>query len=87
MLYMRIDQVMIKSFLNDEAVGNYAAAVKISELWYFLPIALSQALLPSIIESKRLSADRYKRTLQHMYDVMVWVAVFISIPFHYFHNR
>jgi O-antigen/teichoic acid export membrane protein len=80
MLYMRIDQVMIKSFLNEEAVGNYAVAVKISELWYFMPLALSQVFLPFLIESKSLSPDRYKKSLQHMYDLMVWVAVLIAIP-------
>ena len=71
---------MIKSFLNNDAVGNYAAAVKISELWYFLPIAFSQAFFPSIIESRKIDADHYENFLQHIYDSLVWIAILIAIP-------
>ena len=40
-VYMRIDQVMIKEMLNAEAVGQYAAAVRLSEAWYFIPMAIA----------------------------------------------
>ncbi|MBE8416266.1 oligosaccharide flippase family protein, partial [Leptospira borgpetersenii] len=35
-VYMRIDQIMIGQMMGDEAVGIYTAAVKISEVWYFI---------------------------------------------------
>jgi O-antigen/teichoic acid export membrane protein len=38
MVYMRIDQIMIKEMLNNKAVGQYAVAVKLSEAWYFIRI-------------------------------------------------
>ncbi len=37
-IYMKVDQIMIKEMLNAEAVGQYAAAVRLSEAWYFIPM-------------------------------------------------
>jgi len=52
-VYMKIDQVMIKEMLNAEAVGQYAAAVRLSETWYFIPMAISSSLFPAILNAKK----------------------------------
>ena len=51
-IYMRIDQVMIKEMLDNKAVGNYAAAVRLSEAWYFIPVVISNSLSPAIVNAK-----------------------------------
>lgn len=80
MVYMRIDQVMIKEMLDSEAVGNYAAAVRLSEAWYFVPAAVSSSLFPAIINAKKVSEDLYCARLQKLYSLMVWVAIAIAVP-------
>lgn len=80
MVYMRIDQVMIKEMLDSEAVGNYAAAVRLSEAWYFIPMAVSSSLFPAIINAKKVSKDHYRDKLQKLYDLMVWLAIAIAVP-------
>ena len=40
MVYMRLDMVMLKMMQGDFAVGLYAAATRISEVWYFIPMAI-----------------------------------------------
>lgn len=80
MIYMRIDQVMIKEMLNAEAVGQYAAAVRISEAWYFIPMVISSSLFPAIINAKKQSEELYYRRLQRLYDLMVWMALAIALP-------
>ena len=55
MVYMRIDQIMIKEMLDNEALGNYAAAVRFSEVWYFIPTAICSSLFPAIINAKKIS--------------------------------
>jgi len=80
MVYMRIDQVMIKEMLDNEAVGQYAAAVKLSEAWYFIPIVIAQSLFPAIIKAKKRSEKLYHERLQKFYDLMVWVAAAIALP-------
>lgn len=79
-IYMRIDQVMIKEMLDNEAVGQYAAAVRISELWYFIPIVIASSLFPAIINAKKVSEELYYARLQKLYDLMVWMAIAIALP-------
>jgi len=40
-VYLRIDEVMLRHLVGPAAVGVYSAAVKLSEIWYFLPTALA----------------------------------------------
>lgn len=52
-IYMKIDQVMLGSMIGSEAVGLYAAATKISEIWYFIPVAIVSSVAPSIYQAKK----------------------------------
>ena len=79
-IYMKIDQVMIKEMLDAERVGYYAAAVKLSEAWYFVPMAITSSVFPAIINAKKQSEELYYQRLQKLYDLMVWLAVAIALP-------
>jgi O-antigen/teichoic acid export membrane protein len=79
-IYMKIDQVMIKEIMDASAVGNYAAAVRLSESWYFIPMAITSSVFPSIINAKKQSEQLYYQRLQKLYDLMVWLALAIAIP-------
>lgn len=46
MVYMRIDQILISKWLDSEAVGNYGVAVRIAEVFNFIPVYLAVSLLP-----------------------------------------
>ena len=79
-IYMNIDQVMINHMLGAEEVGQFAAAVKISTVWYFVPAVISSSLFPAIINAKKVSEQLYYTRLQRLYDLMVWMAIAIAIP-------
>lgn len=79
-IYMRIDQVMIKNMLDAEAVGNYAVAVRLSEVWYFIPVIITNSLFPAIINAKKISEELYYERLQKLYDLMVWLSIGIVLP-------
>ncbi len=79
-IYMKIDQVMIKEMMNSEAVGQFAAAVKLSEAWYFIPIVIANSLFPAIINAKNQNNELYYNRLQKFYDFMVWMAILIALP-------
>ena len=79
-IYMRIDQIMIKDMMDTAAVGKYAAAVRLSESWYFIPMLLGTSLMPSIINAKKNNEVLYYERLQNFYTFMVWIAIFIAIP-------
>lgn len=78
-IYMRIDQVMIKSMLGEAEVGIYAAAVRISEAFYFLPTLITASLFPAILHAKNVSAQQYQQRLQKLYTLMVWLALVVAI--------
>jgi len=79
-VYMKIDQIMIKEMLNTEAAGQYAAAVRLSEAWYFIPMVVASSLFPAIINAKKQSEGLYYARLQKLYDLMVWMAIAIALP-------
>lgn len=76
-LYMRIDQLMIKQMLGDSAVGIYSAAARLSEAFYFIPMVISSSLFPAIINSKKINLKVYYSRLQKLYFLQVWLALFI----------
>ncbi len=79
-IYMKIDQVMLGHMANIEAVGNYATAVKFSEIWYFFPVAICSSVFPTIINARTRSKTEYYNNLQQLYDLMVAISIFIAIP-------
>jgi len=79
-VYMKIDQVMIKQMLGDEQVGIYAAAVRLSEAWYFIPMLISSSLFAAIINAKKRSAELYHQRLQKLFNLMVIIALSIAVP-------
>ena len=79
-VYMKIDQVMIKEMLDSDAVGQYAAAVRLSEAWYFIPMVIANSVFPAIINAKKVSNELYLQRLQRLYTLMVWMAIGIALP-------
>ena len=79
-IYMKIDQIMLGQMIGDDAVGIYSAAVRISEVWYFVPMMIVASVFPSILEAKKNGKAHYNRRLQHLYALMVWLSVAIALP-------
>ena len=79
-IYMKIDQVMIQEMLGNEAVGQYAAATRLSEIWYFIPTVVASSLFPAIVNAKRQSEELYYDRLQKLFDLVVWIAITIALP-------
>jgi len=74
-IYMKIDQVMLKSVGSVE-VGIYSAAAKISEAWFFIPVAIVTSVFPALIHARKTDMGRYMKRLRNLYDLLV----FISLP-------
>jgi O-antigen/teichoic acid export membrane protein len=78
MIYMRIDQIMIKEILGEIQVGIYSSAMKLSESFYFIPMLLVSSIYPAIINSRNQSKVLYEKRLQNLYTIMTWSAIIIS---------
>ena len=79
-IYMRIDQVMLKSLSSVQEIGKYAASVRISEGWYFILMAISTSIFPKLVDANAVSQDRLDSTVRRFYAAMVFVAYVFALP-------
>lgn len=79
-VYMRIDQVMLGLLADTRALGVYSAAVRLSEVWYFIPIAIVSSVFPAVVRSKAIDEKLYYERLQRLFNLMVVLSYVIVIP-------
>jgi len=72
--------VMLGEMLGPEAVGVYAAATRVSELWYFLPMGIASSAFPVLIEVRGRDPRLYAQRMQQLFDGMAILAVVIAAP-------
>ena len=79
-LYMRMDIVMVKLLSGEREAGMYAAAVRISEMGYFIPGALASSVLPWLLRSRGQGSGAYRGALQHYFDLSAALGYCIAVP-------
>lgn len=85
MVYLRVGQVMLGNMVDEKTLGHYSAAIRLSEFWFFIPVAISSSVFPSIIRSQENDDDKvYQQRMQLFYDVMTGIAYSIVIPLAFF---
>ncbi|MGB0452419.1 MAG: flippase [Bacteriovoracaceae bacterium] len=83
-IYMKIDQVMLKSLLDTRSVGNYSAAVKISEFWYVIPMTIGTSLFPLMTKNYHENLDLYMHRLKVIMGICFWSFLILAIGLHLF---
>jgi len=78
-IYMKIDQVMIKEMLGAEEVGLYAAAVRLSDVWLFITVIITNSLFPAIVGAKAVSQKLFEDRIVKLYQLLVSISLIISI--------
>jgi len=78
MVYVKIDQIMIRDLTTDREAGIYAVAVRLTELWYFIPGIIYTSTFPGIVGTK--DPEIFYKKLQKLYNGLVLVSYAISIP-------
>ena len=80
LIYMKIDEVMLRQMTGPAEVGLYAAAARLSEVWYFLPTALASSVLPGLLRARAAGAEEYDQRQQQYYDASAALAYALSVP-------
>ncbi|MDY0384090.1 flippase [Trichlorobacter sp.] len=80
MIYLRIDQVMLGALTSEAEVGFYAAAVRISEVWYFVPAAIVSSLFPRIVELRATDQAQFEQQLQRLYNLLAFLGYAVALP-------
>ncbi|MEI6494518.1 MAG: flippase [bacterium] len=78
-IYFRIDQVLLGNWFNQATVGYYAAAVRLTEVWVFIPGILTLSLFPALVNAKKTNDSSYRRRVASLYSFMFYVALAIAL--------
>lgn len=79
MISLRIDQIMIGNMLGNREVGIFAAAARMSELSFFMPMAIIVSATSSIIQAKNLGKELYLSRLQKLMDMTALSSLGVAV--------
>jgi len=85
--YVKMDQIMLFSLINKEAVGIYAAATRVSEAWYFIPMIITATLFPSILNIKKKNIATYNDRFSALFRLMILMGIIIALPLSFFSDK
>lgn len=85
-IYMRIDQIIIKNMLGNEALGIYSVVVNICEVFYFIPVVIANSLFPAILDAKK-NTFLYNDRIKMLYRLMFVLSLIISIIMTFFGGK
>ncbi len=78
-VYNQIDRVMIGNMIDKKSVGLYTAAVTISSVWSFVPIAVIESIRPIVMKEKSINENNYKNKFQQLITIVLWLSLAFSL--------
>lgn len=78
-VYTKVDQIMIGELIDNRAVGIYAAAVKLSEGWFFIPSVLAISLFPAMLNTRKKNYELYIERTQNLLNIMALISIVVSV--------
>lgn len=78
-LYMKVDQIMIGNMLGNKELGYYSVAVRLSELWYFVPVAISTSFYPLLIKLYQDDKFKYWYELQRLHTILFLLSFIVAL--------
>ena len=79
LLYMRVSVLFLKETAGSAEVGIYTVGTTLSEMWYFIPMALASSLAPFISRKRVEGGDAYKRFLFKVFGAMWYLSLTVAI--------
>ncbi len=78
-IYLKIDQVMLRWLADSAEVGVYAVAARLSEVWYFIPTAIVASVFPKLIDLRASDEALFTQRLQQLFDSLAVLGMAIAI--------
>lgn len=76
---LKVDQLIIHSLLDSEQVGLYAAAAKISEGWYFMPMIFLSSVFPLLVQENESENGKSKEQIEWLCGTFFYSALSMSV--------
>ncbi len=78
-VFSQINNVMLGQMIGAQAVGVYSAANRLSEIWMFIPVAITLSVAPAIITSKEKGPAVYYGRLQKLFSLMSFFSLSVAV--------
>lgn len=78
-VYIRIDQIMLREMIGVRELGIFSAALPLSSTWYFIPIIISQSISPTIAKKKNRDPVGYDKSIRQLFSLMWWIMLPLSV--------
>lgn len=80
----RIDQVMLGKLMTNYEVGQYSVALKMIEIFGFIPMVLMNTFTPAVTRAKIEGEELYRDRLVNLYRLMFFAFLLTAIPLYLF---
>ena len=77
---IRIDQTMLTLMRGVHENGIYAAAQRLTEVVFFIPLAVASAAAPTLLRSHARDRAEYEHRLERVLTLLAWSAIAIALP-------
>ena len=79
LMLLRLDAVMVQAMRGETEAGYYSAAVRISEVAYFIPMMLAGFMLPPLMQRKQSGAPDYRDRVADYFGVSLAITLPIAL--------
>ena len=80
LIYMRVDKIMIGEMVGNTELGIYSVAAMLTESLYFIPMAVTSSMYPSIVEAVKGGEEQLYPLLQKSYNLMAFLGYAVALP-------
>lgn len=78
-LYQKVDLVFVAQWRDAAEAGVYAAATRITELWWSISMVIATAVLPDLVSTRQRSEESYHRALRKYFDASVALSLSAAV--------
>jgi polysaccharide transporter, PST family len=86
-ILLKTDQVMLGNIRGNKEVGIFSAALRLSELWYFIPISITMSIFPALANCRKTNHALYIERINQLYLLMLLLSLFIAIPISFLSDK
>jgi O-antigen/teichoic acid export membrane protein len=80
-IYMKVDQIMLREMVSAEEVGLYSVAVVLTSIWFFIPTIITRSFFPKMVASMQTDKILFEQQLQKLYNLIAMIGYVLCIPF------
>lgn len=78
-IYMRIDQLLLRSLSGERELGLYSAMLPFSQAWHFIATTICASATPLLVNLHAQEPAAFKRRMADLFTLMFWSSSLICI--------